>query len=348
MVRWGFLGAGRVAAEFAQGLKQVPDAVISHVASQTAARAEHFSRLFGGTACTQAELLGSDVDVIYVCTPNQLHARQAIAALEAGKAVLVEKPFALTAAEAREIAQAAEKAQKFCMEAVWSRFMPAWVAAREAARVGTLGDIRLVEASLGFPIAITPGNRVYDPKMGGGALYDLGVYAVHAVHSILGTPAKVTAEQVVGQTGVDETILATLHYPHGVFARISSSVRHGCRNDLAVYGSNASLILDGPLFRPESLSITPVFATVDDGSKVSAPSRLGALKQRGEVRAAVELLRSARRTKRLPAIGNGYAHEILEVHQCLSRGARQSDVVPLHESVSVMETMDRIREAAAR
>ncbi len=346
MTRWGFLGCGKVAADFALGLKHLPDAVLSKVASNNRAHAEGFTASFGGQPCTVEELLQSDVDVVYVCTPNHLHREHAIAALEAGKPVLVEKPFALTLVDAQAIVSAAERAGKFCMEAMWSRLLPAAISARDTARSGQLGDVRLVDASMGFPIAVDEKHRVYNPKYGGGALLDLGVYAIHAVHAVLGAPQKVTANWVIGQTGVDETTLATLHYPHGVMARIACSIRHGCKDELSVHGTNGTLVLEAPLYRPETIVITPLTAQGGEAGIPVQPSKLKALAQRGEVRAAMGLLRNLRRTQRHSAIGNGYAHEAVEVQQSLQRHALQSDLLPLSESLAVMETVEKIRAAA--
>lgn len=339
-MRWGFLGAGKVAADFAMGMAHVPSAVISSVGSRDDGKGQAFVDRFGGRPESVEKLLASsDVDVIYVNTPNQCHADHACAAMEAGKHVLVEKPFAMNAAEAKRIVDTARKTGRFCMEAIWPRFQPAFREAIDATK--ELGDLRLVEASLGFPIEVDPASRVYDKKSGGGAMYDVGVYALHAIHAVLGKATHIHCEGVIGQTDVDESLTALLRYPHGVHATLSASIRHGCRNDLAVHGTHGTLVLDAPIYRSDSFSVTPLQAQSAQPPS-GPPSKLKQLTQRPEVRGVMGLLRSVQRTRRAPALGNGFAHEIQEVEDCLARGAKESSIVPLQASLEVMQMVDAI------
>jgi predicted dehydrogenase len=330
-IRWGILGAGGISDDFVAGLEAAPatEAVMSW--SRTAARASEFAARHSLRAASSLdELLSSDVEVVYVASPPSLHREHALKCLQAGKAVLVEKPFALNAAEAGEIVAAARGAKRFCMEAMWMRFVPAMRELVSQVKAGRHGAVQSLEASLGFAQ-----TRARD-----GALLDLGVYPLSLAHALLGRPVAVEA------VGGHDEVSAVLAYGSGVQAAVRCSQRATLRNDAVVWAESARLELESPLYRPESFSTHAVVKLEPDG----APRRAGLrqLTQRPELRRWVQRAKGLAAPRvTLPAIGNGFAHEVIEVNDCLRGGALESAVMPLDESVAVMETADRVKEALA-
>jgi predicted dehydrogenase len=329
-IRWGILGAGSISEDFRAGLALAEGSQAVAVWSRSAARAEAFSKRLGIAVSASPEALAerSDVDVVYVATPPQQHKAHAIACLSRGKPVLLEKPFAMTAAEAREIVACARERKLFCMEAMWMRFMPALRELFAALHAGKHGEALSVEASMGFPNGA--------PERGP-ALLDLGVYPLSFAHAVLGRPRRVAA------AGDDSELSAVLEYPRGQ-AVIRTSLKAPLRNDAVVYTDRAVLHVEAPLYRAESFSVQG-FASLP-ATKGGAPKGVRAITQRPELRRWVQRARKAalpRVTK--PALGNGYVHEAIEVADCLRNGARESAVMPLDESVAVMETVDAVRAA---
>ncbi len=328
-IRWGILGAGAVSDDFVAGLKAAGGCTAVATWSRTPARAAELASRHGMSPVGSLEdLLRADVDVIYVASPPALHREHALQCLAAGKAVLLEKPFAASAAEAREIADAARAAGRLCMEAMWMRFVPALRELLSQVKAGRHGVVQSVEASLGFAQA-----RSRD-----GALLDLGVYPVSLVHALLGRPRAV---QAVG--GHDE-VSAVFAFDSGAQAAVRCSSRAMLRNDAIVWAERARLHVEPPLYRPESFATHPVGPPAAEG----APMRSGLrqLTQRPELRRWVQRAKALAAPRvTLPAIGNGYAHEAIEVNDCLRAGRLESAVMPLDESVAVMETVDRVRRA---
>jgi len=170
-VRWGIAGPGRIAGSVARDFPHVPDAELAAVGSRSASRAQAFAADHGVPHAygSYRDLVTSpEVDAIYVATPHPQHLGIALAALDAGKAVLVEKTFTATLAGARELVQRARERQLFCMEAMWTRFQPAIVAARELIADGAIGEVRGVQADLGVDRPFDPADRLFDPALGGG------------------------------------------------------------------------------------------------------------------------------------------------------------------------------------
>lgn len=328
-IRWGILGAGAISRDFVAGLKLAPDCRAVAVWSRTPDKAKDFALELGMEHAISIDaLLGADLDVVYVATPPAQHKEHAIACLEAGKAVLVEKPFASTAEEARAIVAAARETKRFCMEAMWTRFVPAVRELVAAVRHGKHGAPQSLEASLGFAQ-----SRARD-----GALLDLGVYPLSLAHALLGAPKTVKA------IGAHDEVSAVLGYDGGVQAAIRCSSRAQLRNDAVLFCERARIHLEAPLFRPESYSVAEVAPPTPEQAPVRGGIRT--LTQRPEVRRWVQRAKALAAPRvTLPAIGFGYAHEAIEVNDCLRSGALESAQLPLDETLAVMETVEKVRQA---
>ena len=352
-IRWGILGAGRVAEGFALGLGAVDDAELVAVASRQRARAETFASRHGDVRVHDgyAELAqDSEVDVVYVATPNDRHASDVLTCIEAGKAVLCEKPFTVDADSAHRVAEAARARETFCMEGMWMRFIPAVRRSLDLVRSGAIGDVRALYADFSHPVAVAPQSRLFDPARGGGALLDLGVYTLSLAQMILGEPDTVTGHLSVGPTGVDEHAVLALGYPSGAVASLTSSLRSRGPNVAMIVGSEGRITLPGPICAPTRLVIEHAVDALEHSETSS--SRLAQLVRSNRVleRAARtakhtidRALRHGYRVERHPLDANGYEYEVAEVAGCVRAGLLESDVMPLQDSVSTMELIDRMR-----
>jgi predicted dehydrogenase len=227
-LRWGVLGPGEIAGDFADALLRHTNQRVVAVGSRSAARAEAFASRFDVARVHvgyDALVADPEVDVVYVATPHGEHARNALLAIAAGKHVLIEKPVAVTAAQARTIFDAAAAAGVFAMEAMWTRFLPQTDVVTQVLEQGALGPLSLATADFAGGGSADPTSRLLDPAQGGGALLDLGVYVAWWSHLVLGTPHRVTARGRLGATGVDEQ--ATLVLEAGDAQGVATTGFHG-------------------------------------------------------------------------------------------------------------------------
>ena len=209
LLRVGVAGTGRIAQALVSGAAFAPEVRIVAVSSRHQAAATEFAQRYGiGRAHQGADRLADDddVDLVYVASLNHLHHRDVCRFLDAGKHVLCEKPFALDAAKAAEMIAAAERNDRFLMDALWSRFLPSWQRVRSLVDDGAIGAPRSLSAELGFASTDPPHGRLRDRAQGGGSLLDSGIYP-HAFASwFLGEPERVHAVADIGPTGPDGAI----------------------------------------------------------------------------------------------------------------------------------------------
>ena len=314
-IRWGIAATGGIAARFAQALHQAPDAELVAVGSRTQARAESFAdewdipRRHGDYRALAAD---DEVDVVYVATPQARHADDACLFLDHGKHVLGEKPMAMTEGEVLRMTASAQLAGRFLMEAIWSRFLPAYVTLWELLMHGRIGEPLFVEADFGFRMPVDPAHRLFDPARGGGALLDLGVYPLQLASLVLGRPDRVVADGHMGETGVDETVAATLQHAGGKLAVVKASIRVNLACTARIAGSEGSIELPAFMHCPESLTVRDAFGQAE----------------------VIER----------PIEGEGLRYQVDEVHRCLAGGEHESPFMTLAESARFAATMDTIRD----
>ncbi len=314
VIRWGILGAGNIARKFVAGVGQTDTGQVVAVGSRSVDRAEAFGEeLSLPTRHGSYEALVADetVDAIYVATRHPSHASAAILAIEAGKHVLVEKPFAVTADQAEQVIAAARSAGVFCMEAMWSRFAPPFVKLRELLAAGALGEIRQVHAHFGFRSGWDPDSRLLNPHHAGGALLDVGVYPVSLASMLLGAAETIHASATIGETGVDEQTTMLLAYPAGASALLSCAVRTNTPKTITVCGTEAMVTIDNAWWGDAGLTLHPAGGDAEHHA--------------------------------LPRAGNGYNYEAAHVATCLAEGLTESPVMPLDETLAVMRTLDEVR-----
>jgi len=318
-VRWGIVATGGIAETFCRDLALVPDAEIAAVGSRSSAKAADFGARHGAarTYGSYAELLSDpDVDVVYVATPHPFHLEAVLAAIEAGKAVLCEKPLGLRASESVTMVAAARRSQTFLMEAMWMRCTPGVRRLRSLVDEGRVGDIRSVRADLGDQLPTDPDARWQNPDLGASTLLDVGVYPLTFVTMLLGEPTGLVGRAVLSWRGVDDAAGLVLTYDSGAIATVTCSQNARTDSTATVSGDRGRIEVAAPIMAPPSLRLV---ATADDQD------------------AEPELFAD-------PMIGVGMAHEAVEVQRCLRLGLTESPLVPLDETVLVARLLDLARQ----
>jgi predicted dehydrogenase len=314
-IRWGILGTGNIAKQFARGLAVLPDVELIAVGSRSQANADAFGDEFDVPrrhASYAALADDADVNVVYVATPHHLHRENGRLCLQAGKAVLCEKPFAINATEAEEVVALARERHLFLMEAMWTRFLPLFVRVRQLLADGVIGDVRMVMADFGFRAPFDPQSRLLNPHLGGGALLDVGVYVISLASMVCGSPpSRISSMAHLGQTGVDEQAAMILGYDQGQLAVLSAAVRTNTPQQATLIGTEGQILIHTPWWKPDTLTLS----VQGQGDKVI----------------------------HLSFEGNGYHYEAVEVMHCLRDGKTESAVMPLDETLTIMRTMDQIR-----
>jgi predicted dehydrogenase len=311
-IRWGIVGPGRIAESVMPDFAHTPDARAVAVASRSQERADAFAARHGLERAygSYAEIVADpDVDVLYLATPHPQHHALAMSALRAGKAVLVEKAFTATTAGATEVVELARETGTFAMEAMWTRFQPAVVELQRLVADGAIGEVRSVQADLGVAREYDPVDRLFALELGGGALLDLGVYVVSFAQMLLGTPDRVVATGSVFPSGADAEAAILLGYDDGRNAALTTSLRYALPGTARVVGTTGWIDVLPRFHHPQTIVL----------------HRAGAEPE--------EITR--------PQTGAGYAHELIEVTECLRAGRTESAVMPLADTLAVQDVLGR-------
>ena len=329
-LRWGILGAGKIAHDFVVGLKTLPQSEhqVAAVAEMSMEPAQKFAtthsvpRSYGSFE----ELMNDpDLDIIYIATIHVTHHDIALKVLEAGKPILCEKPMTMSVRDTRELIDKAREKGLFLMEATWMRFFPAIVELRRMIAEGHLGEVKFVRTNFSFrrPPERAEG-RLTDPKLGGGSVLDIGVYTISFATMIFGgeRPEKIYAQGSLLSTGVDDLAVITLTYSGGRIAQLSCSISYDISCDAVVCGTKGELRLPHPFWCPTRLE-TPEGIYKKDSISKEYPLP----------------------TPYLP--GNypnctGLRYEAQEVYSCLKEGRKESNIMPLDESLVVMEIAEEV------
>ena len=242
---WGILGTGNIAHLVAEDLALLPDAELTAVGSRAQERADAFGDTFDVPhrhGSYEALVANPDLDVVHVASPHSAHLEHAKMALEAGCAVLCEKPLALNAEQAKRLIATARRRDQFLMEAMWTRFLPVMDDVRRLVHdEQALGDVHLLQADIGVAQSFDPTHRLFDPALGGGALLDLGVYPLAFAFNLFGPPDTVTSSAVIGETGIDEQCAAVFRYDDGTQAVWHASVRADAGRTCVLAGTGGRL-----------------------------------------------------------------------------------------------------------
>lgn len=299
---------------FARAVQGYTRGELVAVGSRSAERASAFAAEYGIPAAYgdyRSFVEDPNVEAVYVASPHSEHKEHALLAIAAGKHVLVEKAFTRNEAEAREVVDAARAAGVFCMEAMWTRFLPHVVALREMVRRGDIGRPVGLIADHGQPFAHLPAeHRIHNPRLAGGALLDLGVYPVSFAHDILGVPDRVSAVGSLAPTGVDAQISIALGFGPDVQASLHTTSFAKTATTAVIFGLEGRIEVDGDFYRPTSFSLIR-----NDGSTWDFYKE----------------------------VDGGFQYQAAEVARRIAAGETESPVITLENSLEVMRTMDEIR-----
>ncbi|GAA2106738.1 Gfo/Idh/MocA family protein [Actinomadura alba] len=323
-IRWGILGTGGIARVFTEDLLLLPDHEVVAVGSRAAHTAEAFAERHGiPRAHGSYEDLAADdqVDVVYVATPHSGHYPAALTCLEAGRAVLVEKPFTTGAADAERLIAVAGERGLFAMEAMWTRFNPLITRLRTLVAEGAIGEITSIYADFSFASVFDPAHRLWAPELAGGALLDLGIYPVSFAWMLLGPPDTVQATAATAPTGVDSNTGVLLGYASGAVALLHCGLMSDTPRTATVTGTRGRIEVGAPFFRPTSMTLHR-----RDAEPETFTAELD---------------------------GHGYTYQAAEVARCLRAGELESPAMPLTETLAIIGTLDTIaarldRSEAAR
>jgi len=313
--KWGIIGAGWIAGQFAEDLKLLPNASLRAIASRSEKRAADFADKYEipvSYGSWEQIVEDPDIDIVYVATHHPYHYENSLACLRAGKAVLCEKPFTMNKRELDGLVMAARENKVFLMEAIWTRFLPSTRKVLEIAGKGKLGDLTNIYADFGFLLDFDPEHRLFNPDIGGGALLDIGIYPVFISLLLGGLPERIQASARFAETGVDHSCNMIFTQENNVVSSLNCTLM----SDSPV---EANLLFEKGWIRMESWWLTPGSLTVhwNDGD----PEHID-----------------------FKESGNGYHYEAAEVMRCIDEGLIESPMLPLNFSLGLIETLDKIRD----
>jgi len=324
---WAVIGPGRIAHRFAEAVNGTDNTAISWVIGRDLNRADAFSQQWSRAAhpaarasTTIAEALAADnIDCVYIATPHSFHADAIRQCLLAGKPVLCEKPLVTDAATARELIALARAQQTFLMEAVWTRFLPIYAEISGWLRTNAIGRVRAMQSTFCFNAPFDATSRVYDPLQAGGALLDIGIYNLTVTRWVMAQAFgvcplvnNINANAVIGPTGVDHRLAATLNFTNAVTSQFVCSVESAGENTFQIIGEKGTININKYFSAAETATLN---RTGEDALTVKKPWRI-----------------------------NGFEGEIDEVIRCIYAGKIESDVMPHDETLKTLEWMDEVRQ----
>lgn len=312
-IKWGIIGLGNIANQFANDLMLLEDAELTAVASRDLAKANDFAQKFN---CTKAydsyEALFADeeVEIIYIATPHNSHTTLSIKALENGKHVLCEKPMALSYSDAIQMIEASKKNNRFFMEAFWTRFNPSVKEVLQQVRNGVIGDIKYINADFAFRGSETENQRLFDKNLGGGALFDIGVYPLFLSYILLGKPNEIVAKAIMHKNDIDLQTSMILQY-ESAQSILYASIVSDSDMKAVIAGSKGRIELNSPWFVADGYSL---FINEEKEAVIS-----------------------------LPVLGKGYSHEIIECHNCIRNNQIESKYWSHQNSLDLSGIVEEIK-----
>lgn len=312
-VHWGIIGLGKIANKFAADLQLSDNAILQGVASRNMNKAIAFAEKHNAVSTFDSyeKLVNdSEIDVIYIATPHTFHFENTLLCLQNGKAVLCEKPMGINSTQVQTMIEEAKSRKLFLMEAIWTRFMPAIEKTLELLDEKTIGDIVQVRADFGFRADFNPENRLFNKKLGGGSLLDIGIYPIFISLLILGIPTDIKAMASMTETDVDSFCAMLFDYSTNAKAVLESTIEANTQTEAYIHGTKGSLKLHRQFHNPSKITL-----------------------EKDGIETIFEL----------PFTGNGYLHEIEEVNNCLLNGETESSKLPLDLSMNLSNLIDTIK-----
>lgn len=315
-IKWGILGLGKIAHQFVEDLLHVENAELYAVASRSPSKADEFAKRYNAKkAYGSYEDLFKDkeVDVIYIATPHAFHMENTIAAIQSKKAVLCEKPIALNYKQAKQMVNEARAHHVFLMEGIWTNFMPHLEKVIDITSHKTYGNLKQIKAEFCFKPNYNPESRLFNPKLGGGALLDIGIYPVYLSLKLLGIPNEIEAKQIKAETGVDLETKIYFRYSSGATAELLCSFDKTTPGEAFLEYETAKIKLHSRFHETDQMSITS--------------------KEQTEFFDFNHQYR-------------GFNFEIEHVHKCLLKGLTESPKLPLDFSLTLIKVLDDIQKIA--
>lgn len=312
--KWGVMGPGRIAHEFARGLQVIEEASLYAVASTTPGKAEQFAGQYGGakTYSTYEALVNDpEVDGVYIATPHRYHFENAMLCLNAGKPVLCEKPLTVNAKETKELIKTSKEKKVFLMEALWTRYLPIYPVIRKWLDEKAIGDISLMVGTFGANVPKDKDDRWQNPELAGGTLLDMGIYPITVSQWVMQSqPKSFVASAHIGNTGIDELTTFSLKYENDVISQSHSSFMSDHINDFWIYGSKGRIRI-----HPHFWGTTKATLFTDEQElTVEKPLRAG-----------------------------GFEYQTEEAMRCIRAGLLESPGMTHADTLANMELMDSIR-----
>lgn len=311
---WAILGCGRIAKKFAADLNLLPNANLYATASRSVEKSQEFAKEFNfqkAYGSYEEMVLNKNVDIVYIATPHSFHKKHTLLCLNANKAVLCEKAFAMNEKEVNEMIQASKDNNSFLMEAFWTRFNPAFLKVLEIIKSKELGALQHVKCDFKFVAPFDKNHRLFNKELGGGSLLDIGIYPVFTTLMTLGIPDNIIVNATLGATKVDEDLEMLFQYNNGKSANLASGFTCNAFNDSEFYFTEGSVRISRELHRPLLIGRKGNITEIHFDHK-----------------------------------GLGYENEAAHVMECLDKGLKESPILPLDFSLTLIKTLDRIRKLA--
>lgn len=316
-MKWAILGTGKIATRFAEALNNIPEkAELLAVGSRKKETGDVFGDKFNiPRRYTNYEDVAADpdVDIMYIGTPGVYHLRDVTMSLNHGKHVLCEKAFAINAKQAKAMIDLAREKKLFLMEAMWTRFFPIHVRIRELLKEGAIGTPNGITINFLAKPPYDLSNRWFDLNLGAGVLLDTASYGISWASSLFGEPEAVTGLASFGESGADYQTSMVMRYSGNQLVCLMSSQISYDDKDAVLFGSTGKIVVHSPWYKPLKMT----------------------LYQEGKEPELISLLLDGY---------NGYEYEAMEVMNCIKAGKTESGIMPLDETLSIMKTMDTVRE----
>lgn len=312
-IKWGIIGLGNIASQFATDLLLVEDAELTAVASRDITKAEEFGGKFNALRMYNSYdliLEDKEVDIIYIATPHNSHTELSIKALENGKHVICEKPMSLSYKDAERMIEASKKNNTFFMEAFWTRFIPSVQDVLQKINSGIIGDINYVKADFAFHGSETENKRLFDKELGGGALFDIGVYPLFLSYILLGNPKEIVAKAIKHKNEIDLQTSMILQYETAQ-AVLHASIVSESDMKASISGTKGRIELNAPWYVADGYSL---FINEEKEAVIS-----------------------------LPVLGKGYSHEIKECQNCIRNNQIESKLWSHQNSLDLSKIVEDIK-----
>jgi len=313
-IKWGILGLGKIANKFASDLMLSKGAELYAVASRSLEKAENFATKYNAKKYFNSyeELVhDAEIDVVYIATPHTFHFENTLLCLQNDKSVLCEKPMGMNSSEVEIMINEAKKRNLFLMEGLWSRFIPATEKVLELIKNKAIGELLFVKADFGFKPRYDPEGRIYNKKLGGGSLMDIGIYPVYLSLLTLGMPKTIMAMARFTETQVDSFCSILLDYENSAKAILESTIEADTPIEACIYGTKGQIKIHKRFHHSEKITLT----------RYDSYEELFEIKYKGE----------------------GYYHEIEEVNKCLKMGSLECDKLSLTLSADLSSLLDDIK-----